>query len=253
MRQHRAGFTLAEVLVSTAITSVLMVGLFGLVSASLGVWEQGRGRIETMSSARVALRRMGDEISGAVARKDRVEFVENDPGLGGSAVPVAGKSENIFFVAPYPNSGSGDLCVVAYRRDPATNALQRAFKNSEEVWDTTSTATDRYKLTSYTPAGTLDWRPVVAGVIEFEVVAYSQADLDNGSTPAPTWNSAGTDTNMQGQTPRSVQLRLKVVDSKALARIGLADPSGTAFQRMVAQSARTFQWQVTLATPVPSL
>src|SRR5947209_4424791 len=129
MTKKKRAFTLVEMLVSLAITSVLVVLLVNVVSAALTIWEQGRNQIDTFANARQVLGRITDEISGAIASPSPrvVEFSENLLGLGTSS---AGTSENVFFVAPYPNVMSGDLCIIAYRHNSTTYELQRAFLDS---------------------------------------------------------------------------------------------------------------------------
>src|SRR5437016_1016458 len=109
-------FTLVELLVALAMTSILAVLLISVVSAALNVWQQGRNQIDTFSNARQTLGRIADEIKGAVAGTNQIEFSENLSSLKDPSDPdPQPPSENIFFVAPYPNSGSGDFCVIAYR------------------------------------------------------------------------------------------------------------------------------------------
>lgn len=265
------GFTIAELLVAVAITSVLVVLLISVVSATMTVWQQARNRIDTLSEARQMLTRMADEIRGAMARGGQIEFSENliaqefisggqSPTPNPQPTPQNVISENIFFVAPYPNSGSGDLCVIAYRhidadQNPIPNnahTLQRAFIDSQTAW--ISGGANRYRSTGY---NVFDWRTVARGVLEFEVRSYSQADLDNatqygrppGNTAAPAWNSEGVDPVMSGNAPRRVVLRLKILDDKALARLTAVPATGPAHDRIVLQSAHEFTADITLPAP----
>src|SRR5438270_32679 len=145
MTKKKRAFTLVEMLVALAITSVLVVLLVNVVSAALAVWEQGRNQIDTFANARQVLGRIGDELSGAIATPSPrvVEFSENLLGLGSS---TAGTSENAFFVAPYPNVQPGDLCVIAYRHNASTHELQRAFFDSQAAWNV---GASRYQSTAY--------------------------------------------------------------------------------------------------------
>lgn len=240
MKKTRA-FTLVELLLALAITSILVVLLVSVVSATLGAWQQGRNRIGTFSIARQHLSRIGDEIIGAVAATGRVEFVENDARLAGGTPADPEKSENVFFVAPYPNSGAGDLCVIAYRHNATAYTLERAFKDSAAAWAAGSV--NRFKILGYN--GALEWRKVADGVVEFELRSYSQSDLDTNTTPLPSWNSASSGT-MAGKTPRRVVLRLKTVDDKTLARLAALSPGSPAYTQVLLQSARDFTADVNL-------
>lgn len=231
MKRRTRAFTLVELLLALAITTVLVLVLVNVVSAALNVWEQGRNQIDTLANARQVLGRIADELKGAVASPppNQVEFSENLAGLGASQSQT---SENIFFVAAYPNIAAGDLCVIAYRHNAATHELQRAFVDSLNAW------TGRYVNTGYP---NLAWRTIAQGVLEFEIQSYSQLDLDNSAVPTPIplpWTSTGA-APMSGNTPREVVIRIKVIDDKALARIaGLS--SGPVYDRIVTRSAREF-------------
>jgi type II secretory pathway pseudopilin PulG len=240
--KHRSlAFTLAELLVALAITSVLVLLLVNVVSAALNIWEQGRNQIDTLANARQALVRIADEIKGAVASPapNQVEFAENVPGLGAFQGQT---SENVFFVAPYPNSAAGDLCIIAYRHDTTTHELQRAFAESLSAWN----GAPRYQSGGY---ANLQWRTVARGVLEFEIQSYSQENLDAAVSPTPVpidWNSVTGAAPMAGNTPREVVIRIKVIDDKALARIAGLFPGNVAYDRTIARSAREFTTTVML-------
>jgi prepilin-type N-terminal cleavage/methylation domain-containing protein len=253
---HRArAFTLVEMLVALAITSLLVILLVNVVSAALAVWEQGRNQIDTFANARQVLGRIADEIIGTIAAPspNQVEFSENLPALGSFQ---SGTSENIFFVAPYPNTGAGDLCVIAYRHNSATHELQRAFLNSQNAW---SIGSPRYQGGGYNfqdpnnkwPDGSVQWRTLAAGVLEFEIQSYSQQDLDAASpTPTPAqWNSISGSSSMVGNTPRQVVIRIKVVDDRTLVKLTGLIPGNATYDRLVNRAARQFTASVLLPPP----
>lgn len=234
--KKREGFTLVELLVALAITSILVVLLTSVVSAALSTWRQGRNRLDTFSNARQLIGRLQDEISAATAAKDRIEFVENNSSLS-TTNPT---SENIFFVAPYPNSGSGDLCVIMYRHNTITHRLERRFKDSAGAWNVAPA--DRYKVGKYPDTTPSEWRVVADGVIEFEIRSYSQRDLDNNvAIPAASWNSAAPgNADMEGKTPRRVVLRLKVVDDRTLVRMAGMTAGSPAYNDVMTKAGREF-------------
>jgi len=237
MTKRPHAFTLVELLVALAITSILVVLLANVVSATLSAWQQGRNRLDTFSNARQLIGRIQDEITAAVASKDQVQFVENATELNGTASATAKTSENVFFVAPYPNSGSGDLCVIAYRHDSTRHRLERRFKESSAAWNVP--AAGRYKVGSYPDPSPTEWRSVADGVMEFEIRSYSQDDLDKDRSPADAWNSAEVGNSaMEGKTPRRVVLRLKVVDDRTLVRVASMAPNSTAYNEALTRGAR---------------
>jgi prepilin-type N-terminal cleavage/methylation domain-containing protein len=250
MNQRRDGFTLVELLVSLAITSILVVLLVNVVSAALNIWEQGRNQIDTFANARQVLGRIADEIEGAIAAPAPrvIEFSENLPSIQGSTSPIATTSENVFFIAPYPNVKSGDLCVIAYRHNNDVHTLDRGFIDSQSAWN--GAAANRYQSASY--SNQWQWRTIATGVLEFEIQSYSQQDLDSITLPSPTpvasWNSTGTGV-MSGNTPRQVIIRIKVVDDRTLTKLAGLTPGNATYDRLVNRASRQFMASVMLPPP----
>ena len=232
------GFTLVELLLALAITSVLVVLLANVVSATLAAWQQGRNRLDTFGNARQVIGRMADEISAAVAQADQLNFVENTTFAGGGN-PIPTTSESVFFIAPYPNSGSGDLCVIAYRHNAAARTLERAFADSATAWD--KGPADAYKLDSYSGTDAIEWRTVAEGVLEFELRSYSQENLDANEDPEDSWDSRNnTEPTMAGRAPRRVVVRLKVVDDRTVARLKTMAAGTAGYDAAIRTSSREF-------------
>lgn len=254
--RRQSGFTIVELLVAVTITIILTVLLASVVAATLGVWQQGRNRLDTYSNARQIMQRLGDELKGAVASPNvsgsQIQFVENVqsfPGSNAIPSPTPGTAENIFFVAPQPNSGAGDLCVVAYALDWQTHELKRAFNSSNTAWALGST---KYQAAAY-PFAAADWRLIATGVLEFELLSYAQVNLNPSPLPSPTiaqtWDSGvSTPSWMTGVAPRSIVIRLKLVDDKTAAQLA-GIPPGTVYDSILARSARDFRYEVSLPAP----
>lgn len=246
----RGAFTLVELLVSVTITLILVALLGSIVGVTLGAWRQGRNQLDTYSSARQILLRIGDELKGAVANPSvsgsQIQFLENSS-LGAVAPPIAGTAENVFFVAPYPNLGAGDLCAIAYSLDPITHQLKRAFRSSDQVW--ADAAANRYQAGGHTYTAT-DWHVIALGVLEFELKCYSQNDLNNNvDPPASTWDSVSGSTDMAGKAPRRIVVRLKIVDDRTLTQLTAMTPGSTTYDAVVLRAARQFSADVLLPPP----
>jgi prepilin-type N-terminal cleavage/methylation domain-containing protein len=83
----RAGYSLAEVLVATAVMGVLMSATLSLLQSGLAVWGWGAGRVEAQQAVRAALERMARELREA----------GYDPtGAGIEAVVVAESTQIVF-------------------------------------------------------------------------------------------------------------------------------------------------------------
>jgi prepilin-type N-terminal cleavage/methylation domain-containing protein len=250
MSRRTRAFTLMEMLLALAITSVLVVLLVNVVSAALAVWEQGRNQIDTFANARQVLGRIADEINGAIATPAprSVEFSENLPSIQGTTPPVPTTSENIFFVAPYPNASSGDLCIIGYRHNADTRTLERGFIDSQVAWKSGNAT--RYQSSTYSSAD-WQWRTIANGVLEFEIQSYSQTDLDNNASPSPTptpsWSS--TSSSPPGNAPRQVTIRIKVIDDRTLVKLTGLSPGNATYDRLVNRAARQFTAGVLLPPP----
>jgi type II secretory pathway pseudopilin PulG len=111
-----SAFSLLEMLVATAVLSLMMVFMFNLVGASMRAWESGARGIEGAQAARIGLDRMTTDLRNAVAGAFPVKqmngtvrtnflpfFATNNartlPGQGAGAVAVPG-SGMLFAVAP---------------------------------------------------------------------------------------------------------------------------------------------------------
>lgn len=247
---HRRGFTLLEVLIATAITTLLVVVLMSVVSGALSVWHRGAAQVDTFVNARQVLIRICDELQGAFAKSGQLEFTENAGQLQGTSAPQAGVSENLFFVTPTLNSAAGDLCAVAYRHNADTRTLQRAFIKSDDAFSSSL----RYRVDGYSWTGAASpaaqWNTIAQGVIEFEIQSYSQQDLDNNTGPTAAWNSeTASDPLIKGNVPRRIVVRLKLVDDKNAALLNTLPASSTAFTNIVTQNAREFTAGISMLPP----
>jgi prepilin-type N-terminal cleavage/methylation domain-containing protein len=241
MNKRTRAFTLIEMLVALAITSVLVILLVNVVAAALAVWEQGRNQIDTFVNARQVLGRIADEISGGIAAPSPrvVEFSENLPSIRGTTAPATTTSENVFFVAPYPNVSSGDLCIISYRHNADTRTLERGFIESQLAWKNGNAT--RYQSSAYSSSD-WQWRVIANGVLEFEIQSYSQQDLDDNASPSPTpiasWSS--TTSTPPGNAPRQIIIRIKVVDDRTLVKLAGLSPGNATYDRLVNRAARQF-------------
>lgn len=251
-------FTIVELLLALTITVILTVMLASVVAATLGVWSQGRNRLDTYSNARQIMQRLGDELKGAKANPNvsggQIQFVENVTSFPAPVPPpvpspTPTKAENVFFVAPQPNLGSGDLCVIAYALDWQTHELKRAFNSSDVAW---ALGASKYQALNY-PFAAKDWRTVATGVLEFELLSYSKANQDPSPAPmptvAPSWNSElPSPAWMTGVTPSRIVIRLKLVDDKTAIQLA-GIPPGPIYDSIVTRAAREFFYEVSLPSP----
>jgi hypothetical protein len=246
MSKQLRAFTLMEMLLALATTSVLVILLVNVVAAALTIWEQGRNQIDTLANARQILGRITDEISGAIAAPAPrvVEFSENLTSIQGPTAPVPVTSENVFFVAPYPNINSGDLCIIGYRHNANTRTLERGFIDSQVAWKNGNAS--RYQSSIYSSAD-WQWRTIANGILEFEIQSYSQTDLDSASpTPTPIASWTSTSSSPVGNAPRQIIIRIKVVDDRTLVKLTGLSMGNAIYDRLVSRAARQFTASVLL-------
>jgi prepilin-type N-terminal cleavage/methylation domain-containing protein len=84
----RAGFTLVEVLLAVTILSLVMVGVYGIWSASLKAWKRGGEATEVFQRQRVVMETLAELAQSAVYFAASPELYEiigaKNPGLGDS-------------------------------------------------------------------------------------------------------------------------------------------------------------------------
>jgi prepilin-type N-terminal cleavage/methylation domain-containing protein len=105
---NERGFTLAELLVASAVLGFLMLGVFTIQRQGLGAYQVGAARVEVQQNARAALETMFGEIRTA-------EDIKPNPAWPGFA--------NACGTGPVPTGGGATSISMTYvKRDPATGA-----------------------------------------------------------------------------------------------------------------------------------
>ena len=125
-------FTLGELLVSLAITGLIVLLLGRVFTAAATQWQAGDQRIDSFREARAALQMIARDLSRAHLDGDpqmlRLSDLDSDPAGNEYA-------KEAFAIAPIANSGKSDLCAVGYYLswDATVKAyrLKRLFKDSD--------------------------------------------------------------------------------------------------------------------------
>ena len=115
--REESGFSLAELLVATAVAGLVMAALLGLVQAGVGGYRWGSARIEAQQSARIALERMARELREA----------GYDPTGAGLAAVVTAEPTRVVFQRDLDGDGVLDPTreQVAYLLRPGESVLRR--------------------------------------------------------------------------------------------------------------------------------
>jgi prepilin-type N-terminal cleavage/methylation domain-containing protein len=114
---NERGFTLAELLVASAVLGLLMLGVFTVQRQGLKAYQVGSARVEVQQNARAALDTMVNEIRRALD----VTAVAAECGTG--PVPTGGGGTSISVTVPF--------------RDPANPALEIVKTIDYRLTDTT--------------------------------------------------------------------------------------------------------------------
>jgi prepilin-type N-terminal cleavage/methylation domain-containing protein len=166
------GFTLVELLVGLAIGSVVLLGLFDVIDASMPAGQRVADRTVAQGRGRAALERVLQDLRSAVCVPDAA---------GGAALlpPLvsAGDNQVTFFVSMPTAAQAASPSLVAYKRqviyDPATKTL------TEKTWNTDG---------SPPPAGVPATRQLAAGL-----TANGQA---NSGAPSAFFGYYAADTDV---------------------------------------------------------
>lgn len=181
-RLRRAGFTLVEVLVATAISVILVLGVVRIASDSLRAYDNAVAMASVTATARTVLDTIETDLQSAILREDGNPWIECMPSRNeggnedlnlGTNIARGADMQLMFFGTPsdrdrvkpgkgYQDPIKGDVCAIRYQlrlRNPLPTELQgdattdraycltRTIINSEDTFNLTlpSTQTDNGK------------------------------------------------------------------------------------------------------------
>lgn len=108
---HKKGFTLLEVLVSSAILLVLILLLLGMGDGASKIWRDGEGRREAQRELRASLQIITEDLHSAVitTNTESLEISKSEEG----------RPQSLFFLVSHPSDRrhseiKGDLCATGY-------------------------------------------------------------------------------------------------------------------------------------------
>ena len=171
LRPVRAGFTLLEVMVSTAIMVIIVLTVVTIASDTLRVYDRAVADLSTQSEARGALDAMENDFSTAMIRADGRCWMEivvpGSTGISG-VPPAVGNLQTVdhpivmLFGAPpdrprwTPGAGRsalrGDVCAIAYRIgqrspfDAPGDKIQQVYGVYRTIIDSENTFVDALPL-----------------------------------------------------------------------------------------------------------
>jgi len=152
-------FTLAELLIATGITVIIVVLLGTMFGSLLNTASQASQRIDAFREARAALHMIERDLSNLVRAQWNPDPFSNPTPTPGTAQPVtrpaayfaldniysdpaAGNQQLYAMVAAKTTGSSGDVCAVGYycRWDGQAYSLRRFFRNSADTFNVIQSA-----------------------------------------------------------------------------------------------------------------
>ncbi len=121
------GFTLLEVLVSSAILLVLMLLLLGMGDGASKIWRDGEGRREAQRELRAALQLITEDLHSAVITTNAESLSISES--------KEGRPQSLFFLVSHPSDRrhaeiKGDLCAAGYflAADPKESGCTNLYR-----------------------------------------------------------------------------------------------------------------------------
>lgn len=182
------GFTLLELLVSSAVLGIVMMTLLASASTGLSLWRTTEQSVSVDREGRTAAHLLSEDLSSIVnlsntALQPRFDIARDaETPLRFLVLRPRDYQEN-------PDSDVGDVCYVEYRF--ANNALSRAFVGSEDTF--------AQLREGRLPTSGLKFEILATNVLQFRVWA---------------WDAAGQPTN--GWGTRVVDYLMEVVDARGM-------------------------------------
>lgn len=119
--RSRRAFTLIELMVAMAASSLLMVSILGITGSISSSFTRSEGSLRATSEGRVAFEYLSSDLESALFRGGAGEWMRFTPetitSSSGSIPITATRSGWLTFTAATPErpSGGGDVCAVSYR------------------------------------------------------------------------------------------------------------------------------------------
>lgn len=127
--RRRAGFSLLEVLVASAVLSIVLMILLGALTTTLSLWRTTESKLAADREGRAAELLMADDLASVLVPADPNLWPRVD---GDSLQFLTLKSTDY---QSKKGNNKGDICFVEYRFDRPKHALMRRFYSSEKTFN----------------------------------------------------------------------------------------------------------------------
>ena len=223
----KAGFTVLELLVATAILSVIVTLLFTIFDRASNAWIKGEATVDRQRSARTTLELLNREMSQAF-------IATNSSG----PIVFVGNTNWVYFVAPVAPASDmfsdlGEFSYV-YSASPGGGTLTRYYSAPTDANSSAGTYGPAGRsVTPVTPITTLaSLSQLTEAAVYFNVTYY-----DAGGNGTNIWNSSASGpVDQRGVLPSLIEVTLVAVDSRTASHLPLVDPARA---NAIAQYGRT--------------
>jgi type II secretory pathway pseudopilin PulG len=234
-------FTLAELLVATSIT-IIMIALLGRVLiASTAVWLLADQRVDAFRDARAALQLMTNDLSRANINGDARMLTLSNYATDNSY------AKEVYVIVPTKNRGKSDLCAVGYYLDwdgtSRTYSLKRYLKDSDTTLSSLAKSSpDFTTLYSHNQVGNNTSETLASYVWDLRISPGELADpITVNADPSSKWQ--WVEIRFKAM---SVKAGRKLQSNPAISQATWADPTSTAYKNNILPSEQQFVTRVPL-------
>jgi len=206
-------FTLVEMLVTTAVLSIFLIVMIGILDQASRAWNQAEQRVDAFREGRAAQFILDRDLTNLATPSGQPSFFHNahsDTIQIGATLPPETNGDSLFFTALLPlNAQSGNqrshLCIVgyylAYTPDSSGPQAQRSYKlyrhltDSEDAFPILSSffKTGTTPLVSVIPrpvSGLIGDEVLARNIINFKITPLRRNDNTGDLEPVPgTWSA----------------------------------------------------------------
>lgn len=215
----RAGFTVLELLVATAILSVIVTLLFTIFDRASNAWIKGEATVDRQRSARTTLELISRDMSQS--------FITT---TATGRVIFAGGSNWVYFAAPVAPGGDmvSDLGEYAYFHDSSAtaNTLTRYYSAPTPDNSTSGKWNPNGRFDSVVPASSTATNLASMSLLAEGAVGFQFQYYDAAGNGSFTWDTSDSGPAVQQNVlPALVEVTMVAVDSRTAARLPSANPA----------------------------
>jgi hypothetical protein len=237
--KSKQAFTVLELLVATAVLTVIMTILFNVFSRTSDTWQAGESNVDLSRNVRVGLDFMSRELSQAMVNTNAA-----------GPLRFIGKPQGVYFVGSVPlkSTYNSDLAEFGYHYDAPPGGSSNVFRLFSPP-DPAHPAYGKWapRNLGSTPL-TNDF--MYAGAVSEVVWSFDMRYFNEVGTPFTEWDSEDTDTSklQHGKVPSAIEIKMSSMDRFHFRRLPTAP---AAFITFTNQHLKSFSTVIHLQGSLP--